>query len=146
MKTKLFKAICVAVLLSLLIAPVAFAAPVKRHVHCEGSGYAYMRGDVTVDVSARYGTLTFHDAGGDGVLRLSGSGRKVVRGAWTYVYGFNGQAHADGSQIGMTISGRNVVLDVTGQGVLHVRGIGFCTIDGARVNWSNAMQELSVGE
>jgi hypothetical protein len=146
MKTHLFKAVSVAVLLSLLIVPAAFAAPIEHHVHCEGSGYAYLLGDVTVDVSARSGALTFHNISGDGVLHVSGTGRKVVHGAWTYVYGFNGQAHADGSRIGVTISGRTVVLDVTGHGVLRVRGIGSCTIDGAKVNWSNTQQELSLGE
>ncbi len=142
----LLKAVSVAVLLSLLIVPAAFAAPVERHVHCEGSGYAYVHGDVTVDVSARSGALTFYDAGGDGVLHLRGAGHKIVRGAWTYVYGFSGQAHADGSRISVTLSGRNVVLDVIGHGVLRVRGVGSCTIAGAKVNWSNTQQERSVGE
>ena len=146
MKTSLFKALSVVMLLSLLIAPAAYAAPVERHVHCEGNGYAYLRGDLTVDVRARPGTLTLHDIAGDAILHLSGAGRKVVRGAWTYVYGFNGQAHADGSQIGLTISGRNVVLDATGRGVLHVRGRGFCTVDGVEYHWSDTQQELSVGE
>jgi hypothetical protein len=146
MKTKLIKALSVVVLLSLLVVPAGYAAPADHHVHCEGSGYAYLRGDVTVDVSARIGTLTFHNAGGDGVLTVTGVGRKIVRGAWTYVYGLNGQAHADGSLIGVTMSGRNVVLDAVGHGVLRVRGIGSCTIDGASVNWSNATQDIVVGE
>ena len=146
MKTKLIKALSVVMLLTLLIVPAAYAAPADHHVHCEGSGYAYLRGDVTIDVSARSGTLTFHNAGGDGVLTVSGVGRKIVRGAWTYVYGLNGAAHADGSLIGVTLSGRNVVLDATGHGVLRVRGIGACTIDSVPVNWSNTLQEMTVGE
>jgi hypothetical protein len=146
MKTKLAKALSVVMLLTLLIVPAAYAAPGEHHVHCEGSGYAYLRGDLTVDVSARFGTLTFHNISGDGVLTVTGTGRKVVRGAWTYVYGLNGAAHADGSLIGVTLSGRNVVLDATGRGVIHVRGIGSCTIDGALYKWSNTTQELAVGE
>jgi hypothetical protein len=122
------------------------AAPIERHVHCEGSGYAYVRGDVTVDVSARSGTLAFHDAGGDGVLHVSGLGRRIVRGAWTYVYGFNGRAHADGSRIEVAMTGRGVVLDVTGQGVLRVRGVGFCTVDGVKTDWAATQQELKIGE
>lgn len=146
MKTKLFKALSVVVLFSLLIVPAAYAAPADHHVHCEGSGYAYLRGDMTIDVSARYGTLTFHDINGDGVLTVTGTGRKVVRGAWTYVYGLNGAAHADGSLIGVTLSGHHVVLDATGRGVVHVRGIGSCTIDGVQTKWSNSTRELAVGE
>lgn len=146
MKTKLIKALSLVVLLTLLIVPAAYAAPADHHVHCEGSGYAYLRGDVTLDVSAHSGALTFHNAGGDGVLTVTGTGRKIVRGAWTYVYGLNGQAHADGTQIGVTMSGRNVVLDATGHGVLRVRGSGSCTIDGVPYNWSNALQEVSLNE
>lgn len=146
MKTSLFKVLSVVILLSLLIVPAAYAAPIERHVHCEGNGYAYLRGDLTVDVSARLGALTLHDMAGDAILNLSGAGRKVVRGAWTYVYGFNGQAHADGSQIRMTLTGRNVVLDVTGRGVMQVRGRGFCTIAGVEYQWSDTQQTLSVGE
>jgi hypothetical protein len=146
MKTKLVKVLSVVMLLSLLIVPAAFAAPEVHHVHCEGSGYAYLRGDLTVDVSARFGTLAFHNISGDGVLTVTGAGRKVMRGAWTYVYGLNGAAHADGSLIGVTLSGRNVVLDAAGRGVIHVRGIGSCTIDGVQYQWSNTTQELAVGE
>lgn len=146
MKTKLAKALSVVLLLSLLIVPAAYAAPAEHHVHCEGSGYAYLRGDVTLDVSARIGTLTFHNVSGDGVLTVSGLGRKVVRGAWTYVYGLNGSAHADGSLIEVALSGRGVVLDATGRGVLRVRGIGSCTIDGVKYGWTNATQDLAVGE
>lgn len=146
MKTKLAKALSVVVLMTLLIVPAAYAAPADRHVHCEGSGYAYLRGDMTMDVNARVGTLTFHNIGGDGVLTVSGIGRKVVRGPWTYVYGLNGAAHAAGSQIGVTLSGYHVVLDATGHGVLHVRGVGTCTIDGAKVNWASTLQEFSIGQ
>jgi hypothetical protein len=146
MKTKLAKVLSVVVLLSMVIAPAVYAAPGVQHVHCEGSGYAYLRGDLTVDVRAHIGTLTFHDIGGDGVLTVTGTGRKVVRGAWTYVYGLNGAAQADGSLIGVTLSGRNVVLDATGRGVIHVRGIGSCTIDGVQYKWTNTTQELAVGE
>lgn len=146
MKTKLIKVLSLAVLVSLLIVPAAFAAPNDHHVHCEGSGYAYLRGDMTVDVSARSGALTFHNISGDGVLTVTGIGRKIVRGAWTYVYGLNGRAHADGTLIGVTLSGRNVVLDATGRGALHVRGIGSCTIDGVKYGWTNTTQELAVGE
>ena len=146
MKTKLIKALSVVVLLTLLIVPAAYAAPADHHVHCEGSGYAYLRGDMTIDVSARYGALTFHNISGDGVLTVTGAGRKIVRGAWTYVYGFNGAAHADGTLIGVTLNGRSVVLDATGRGVVHVRGIGSCTIDGVQYKWSNTQQELAVGE
>jgi hypothetical protein len=146
MKTKLAKVLSVVVLLSLLLVPAAYAAPEVHHVHCEGSGYAYLRGDMTVDVSARMGTLTFHNISGDGVLTVTGTGRKVVRGAWTYVYGLNGAAHADGSLIAVTLSGRHVVLDATGRGVVHVRGIGSCTIDGVQYKWSSTTQELAVGE
>jgi hypothetical protein len=62
------------------------------------------------------------------------------------VYGLNGAAHADGSLIGVALSGRSVVLDATGRGVVHVRGIGSCTIDGVQHKWTSATQELAVGE
>jgi hypothetical protein len=146
MKTKLMKVLSVVMLLSLLIVPAAYAAPDVHHVHCEGSGYAYLRGDLTVDVSARFGSLSFHNISGDGALTVTGTGRKVVRGAWTYVYGLNGAAHAAGSLIGVALSGRNVVLDATGRGVIHVRGIGSCTIDGVQYKWASTIQELAVGE
>lgn len=146
MKVTLAKALSVVMLLTLLFVPAASATPEVHRVHCEGSGYAYLRGDLTVDVSARPGTLSFHNISGDGVLTVTGTGRKVVRGAWTTVYGLTGAAHADGSLIGVTLSGRNVVLDATGRGVIHVRGIGSCTIDGMQYQWSNTTQELAVGE
>ncbi len=146
MKAKLAKALSVVVLLTLLIVPAAYAAPEVHHVHCEGSGYAYLRGDMTVDVSARLGALTFHNISGDGVLTVIGAGRKVGRGAWTYVYGLNGAAHADGSAIGVALNGRSVVLDATGRGVVQVRGIGSCTIDGMQYKWSNTTQELAVSD
>ena len=146
MKTKLAKALNVVMLFSLLLVPTAYAAPADHHLHCEGSGYAYLRGDMAIDVSARFGTLTFHNISGDGTLTVAGAGRKVVRGAWTTVYGLNGTAHADGTLIGVTLSGRSVVLDATGRGVVHVRGIGSCTIDGVQYKWANTTQELAVGE
>ncbi|HTP09524.1 MAG TPA: hypothetical protein VMP08_14815 [Anaerolineae bacterium] len=146
MKTKLAKALSVVVLLTLLIVPAAYAAPADHHVHCEGSGFAYLRGDMTIDVGARVGALAFHNISGDGVLTVTGIGHKIVRGAWTYVYGFNGAAHAAGTLIGVTLSGRKVVLDATGHGVVQVRGIGFCTIDGTQTQWASTTQELAISE
>jgi hypothetical protein len=39
-----------------------------------------------------------------------------------------------------------VVLDAAGRGVIHVRGIGSCTIDGVQYKWASTIQELAVGE
>ena len=63
----------------------------------------------------------------DGVLTVTGTGHKIVRGAWTYVYGLNGAAHANGSLISLALSGRHVVLDALTPDNHHV-AVGLASI------------------
>jgi autotransporter translocation and assembly factor TamB len=145
MKIKIALIITLAALASLAFAPVTQAAT-THSVHCEGSGYAYLHGNLTLDLSGRAGTVTYHDIGGDGSITASGIGRKVTRGSWTWIRGFHGSVHAQGSNIATFLTGRQVTLDASGNGVLRVRGVGFCTIDGVSTNWTTRLQELNVGE
>jgi hypothetical protein len=147
MKTKLIWIITLVTLASLAFAPMALAQTETHTIHCEGTGYAYLHGAATLDLTARAGTLTYHDIAGDGSLSASGIGRKVVRGAWTWLYGFHGTVHAGGSDIMVFLTGTKIVLDATGQGVLRmrVRGVGSCTIDGSLVKWTPRLTEVKVG-
>jgi hypothetical protein len=146
MKIKIALIITLLALSSLAFAPLASAAGDSHTIHCEGTGYAYLHGNAVLDVSGQAGSLTFHDIGGDGSLQASGIGRKVTRGAWTWLRGFHGSVHAEGSNIAVFLTGIRITLDASGRGVMRVRGVGSCTIDGSTINWTPALQELQVGQ
>ena len=137
MLRKVLTLIVVAVVAMLAVAPVVSAEEVrgKGSLTAEGDGIAILRGRGTVDLSGN-GTLWIKDGAGDAVIEVTGSGeREEFPDGWIQYAGFHGEAHVEGSRIGVIVAGVDIELTAEGRGIARLWGHGSYQSPGGDGEW-----------
>ncbi len=138
MKTRFLSAIALALVAMVALSVPAFAAEEGAGtgtLTAQGDGMARMRGSGSVALSGT-GTLYIQDFAGDASIEVSGKGRRqeLRHGAIMYA-GFDGTARVSGSQIAVSLSGKNIELQATGAGKFYLRGHGTYETDKGSGVW-----------
>ncbi len=102
----------------------------------QGDGLAAMRGNGSIAISGS-GVLTIRDLAGDAQIEVTGEGHKREPNERTVVYaGFDGKAQISGSNIVVTLKGKNIKLEATGTGKFLLRGHGKYHTDKEDGEWT----------
>lgn len=101
-----------------------------------GNGFAWIRGNGDISISGS-GVLEIRDHAGDAVIQVSGVGRKVeLPGGLIRYIGFRGNAEVNGSDVSVSLAGRNIHLEAVGTGQFILRGRGMYEVNGAPGLWT----------
>ena len=120
-----------ALIVSIALLVTAFAGDVDLKgtgtITAQGKGIAKMRGAGDVRISGD-GLLWVVDCSmkDDIQIQVQGKGKKIGN-APPYVYaykGFNGTAKITGSRLKIALEGKDIKLEVTGKGRIHLKGHG----------------------
>ncbi len=126
MKGKLVVAFTLALVAALLLTAIAAAEQGggTGSLTAEGDGFAAMKGSGSITLSGS-GVLSMRDLAGDADINVSGKGIKRQPNDRTVIYvGFDGQAQISGSNIVVSLGGKNIKLEATGTGKFLLRGQG----------------------
>jgi hypothetical protein len=144
MKTKLTVALTMALCIALLLTAVAAAehGSGTGTLTAQGDGLAVMRGAGTITLSGS-GVLTIRDLGDDAKVIWTGKGFKRELNDRTVIYGgFNGQATITGSNILVSLKGKNIDLKATGTGKFLLRGHGTYSTEHESGEWTEQGQTV----
>jgi hypothetical protein len=116
---------CVAVMLLIaagLLSAQAGTAKLagKGELFADGNGAAMLRGSGTMKIEGQ-GTLWYK---GDGELITSGDVARETVGEWTLILNFNGSAEAKGTDLRLSLSGKNIKVNAVGTGKAMFWGKG----------------------
>ncbi len=126
MKSKLIAAFTLALSAVLLMTAIVAAEQGggTGTLTAEGDGLAAMKGNGSITISGS-GVLSVRDIGGDANINVSGKGIKREPNDRTVIYiGFDGQAQISGSNIVVSLKGKNIQLEAVGSGKFVLRGQG----------------------
>lgn len=138
MKTRIVQALGLAVVLAVLLTTVAAAeqGAGTGTLRAKGSGLAALRGNTSVTLTGS-GMLLIHDLAGDASIEVTGRGYKKVLPNGTIAYfGFDGKAQISGTDIKVSLRGKNIELEATGTGKFLLRGHGSYHTDKGGGAWT----------
>ncbi|MBI5301055.1 MAG: hypothetical protein HY868_02880 [Chloroflexi bacterium] len=127
MKTKLVSAVGIALVamfvLALGVGAEAESGGGTGTLTAQGDGYVAIRGGGEIVLSGN-GVLRIRDHAGDADIRIEGRGEhREVNGEFVYA-GFDGKAFIRGSDLTVTLAGKNIRLHAQGTGAFFLRGRG----------------------
>ncbi len=146
MKSRIVKALGVAVVLVVLLTGVAAAdqGGGTGTLVARGDGLAVLRGDIRVNLSGA-GLLVVRDHAGDAKIHVTGNGyrKELANGTIAYI-GFDGKAEISGSSITVALRGRNIKLEANGTGKFLLRGHGTYHTNRIEGEWSDRDGEIAL--
>jgi hypothetical protein len=125
--------------------PVSAAQTASKTLTAEGKGAALFQGNGTITISGT-GTLRIRDVAGDAQISVSGNGRRkaTTENGWTRYAGFRGSATITGTNVVVELTGGSIKLKATGNGTYVLRGKGTAsvTVDGSTTtsSWSGVQK------
>ncbi|GAB4432830.1 MAG: hypothetical protein Kow00106_26260 [Anaerolineae bacterium] len=143
--------IAIACALLLVSGVSADSAAGTGSIVAEGDGWVWLHGNGQVRISGQ-GTLVIVDRAGDATITIEhsgdtprsaaperdGGGRVVFRH-------FDGTATVSGTNVIVTMWGRNLHLEAKGTGVVRLRGHGWYQINGSPGDWNLRGPEMQFG-
>ena len=125
MKVKLGSAMGIALIAILLLAASAGAEQGggTGALTAQGNGFAGMKGAGEITLTGN-GILRIRDHAGDAHVEIEGKGKHREAGGWIIYAGFDGTARITGSQVSVTLTGKNIRLHAEGTGKFVLRGHG----------------------
>ena len=95
-----------------------------------GSGVAAVKGAMDLHATAAEGILLVKDPTGNARIDVDGYGGTGHWLGMTVYFGFHGNAHIVGRDVGVLIVGRDIDLKVAGRGWAFLRGQGTFSVNG----------------
>jgi len=118
----------------------------------EGDGWVWLHGEGEIVLSGQ-GTLVIVDRAGDATINIEHSGEtassaapKQQPGGRLVFQRFDGTASISGSNVIVTMTGRNIHLEAKGTGVVRLRGHGWYKVNNSRGDWNLRGPELRFGD
>jgi hypothetical protein len=140
---KLFLSLSIFAVLALIAIPATSFAAEESNTTVSGSGglwaygtgSAYLNGNGAVFATGM-GLLKITDNAGDAVVVVNGMHRSISKGETVAYAGFNGHAYISGSNITISLAGRDVRMAASGDGTVTLKGYGNYNVNGTQGFWT----------